>query len=198
MHKIVLYAQHAQWADAFMAPFLEHVYMNNVYLEAGTCVLHAFRTLGFATGFVRRVLINTRNANQGTAAWRRAHETVWLADGYFGLLWAIKGDLDYLGYFLGFPRVTATRPCGLCPCTIHDDMPWTDFRAHAPWIPAQYSKEAYEGLFGGCNALLSLPAVSVLSIAPDYMHVKFLGTDQFLLGSVLYLLIHHLMAGHVL
>ena len=45
------------------------------------------------------------------------------------------------------------------------------------------------------HALLSLPGMSGLNLASDWMHVKYLGCDQYVLASVLYLLTHTLLPG---
>ena len=37
--------------------------------------------------------------------------------------------------------------------------------------------------------------MSVLTIAPDWMHVKHLGTDKYIYGSVLYVLVIWVLAG---
>ena len=51
---------------------------------------------------------------EGTIEWERAHVVVWLADGYYGLLWVFRGDLDFFNIFLNFPKDSAMKPCGLC------------------------------------------------------------------------------------
>jgi hypothetical protein len=58
---------------------------------------------------------------EGTQEYVKAHEVVWLADGFYALLWILKGDLDYMAAFLKFPRVSSTTPCGLCKCTTRMD-----------------------------------------------------------------------------
>ena len=45
------------------------------------------------------------------------------------------------------------------------------------------------------HPLLALIGASVLTVYPDWMHVKYLGTDQYLLGSVLKLMVFHLLPG---
>ena len=134
----------------------------------------------------------------GTVEYRRAHDVVWLADGLFALLWVISGDLDFHAAFMGFPRTTAASPCGLCPCTNREgDMPWSDYRTDPPaeWMQNMWGPEQYADAHPDRHPWLTLPGVTLLSVCIDWMHVKYLGTDQYFLGSVLYLLVFVLMGG---
>ena len=45
--------------------------------------------------------------------------------------------------------------------------------------------------------MLQLPGVSILSFYPDWMHCKSLGIDKILLGSTLWVLVHHVLPGDV-
>ena len=48
---------------------------------------------------------------------------------------------------------------------------------------------------GGSCRLFTIQGVTVYSLHPDWMHAKHLGTDKVLLGSVLYLLVYHVLGG---
>ena len=39
-----------------------------------------------------------------------------LADGFFGVIWGLKGDLKFFHECLGMQCVTAGSPCDWCPC----------------------------------------------------------------------------------
>ena len=41
----------------------------------------------------------------------------------------------------------------------------------------------------------SLPCVTILTVFPDYMHTKFLGTDRFVYGAILFVICYMLLAG---
>eukprot|EP00972_Heterocapsa_arctica_P022609 3327521-Heterocapsa_arctica.AAC.1 len=43
--------------------------------------------------------------------------------------------------------------------------------------------------------LFTLPGVDILSVYPDWMHVKHLGLDKKAYGSVLYALVHYVLDG---
>ena len=45
------------------------------------------------------------------------------------------------------------------------------------------------------NALLELPGLSLLNVMPDLMHVKYLGSDKYVLGSIMYLLVYMILPG---
>ena len=127
---------------------------------------------------------------KGTAEYRLAHETKWLAGGFFGIVWAFRGDMDWNAEFFNLPRHNDATPCGWCPATSGGAMPWSDFRIHpmAAWMRNIYSSRQWLAANPVRHALLTLPGVSILTVTPDLMHIKYLGTDQFVLGSVLYLL----------
>ena len=117
-----------------------------------------------------------------------------LMGGFVCYIWACVGDLDYWTKTLELPNSTSNTPCALCPanCTTH---PWWHFRPDAAWIRAIYT--AVEFIAGGWNkcGLFDCPGVTVYSLYPDWMHVKHLGIDKVLLGSVLWVLVHWVLPG---
>ena len=53
-----------------------------------------------------------------------------LADGFYGCVWAYKGDLEFFGESMGLQNPNAHHPCNLCNADIRDaSRPWTDHRA---------------------------------------------------------------------
>lgn len=57
-----------------------------------------------------------------------------LAEGYFGLLCQLVGDLDYLAKWLQVPRWSNhSKPCCICKCTFKGTMSWLDCRPNSPW-----------------------------------------------------------------
>ena len=109
-------------------------------------------------------------------------------------IWACIGDLDYWVKTLELPNSNSNEPCALCPanCTTH---PWWDFRASASWAACVYTASAWAGLGWNTCGLFKCPGVSVYSLYPDWMHVKHLGIDKVLLGSVLWMLVHWILPG---
>lgn len=120
-----------------------------------------------------------------------------LAQGYFAVLWSIMGDLDYLANVLKLPRFSsASNPCSLCRCTGTGPLTWTDNRATAPWINCCWNFTDWKNWADRSRCpLFDLPGLSVLAVCLDYMHSKYLGLDQYLFGSVLFLLTHAVMGG---
>jgi len=139
-----------------------------------------------------------RAKHEGTVEHYLATVVVWLADGYFGVLWVLQQDLDFAADFLGMPRVSATNPCSFCPAgCAHDNLQWSNFSTDPPadWMQLQYGPDQWKELFPNRRALFSLSSVSVWSIACDWMHTKYLGSDSYLFGTVLWLMVYVLLPG---
>lgn len=108
---------------------------------------------------------------------------------FFGLLWGMEQDLDFLYNEFDFPRYNAVRgPCGICPATRSPGpMPWDDFAADALWTRHIYTEEEFRAQYPNANPMLSCqPGVSHLMLWPDYMHNKHIGTDTYTYGSALH------------
>ena len=112
-----------------------------------------------------------------------------LCGGLRGIVIGISGDLEFFSSWLGFPSSNANHPCPLCPCHKDDMLRWAE---DSMWRTSSYKDAAgwrrsrgnrHGALFHGSNAL------SALSICPDIMHTKFLGSDQYLYVSVIHRLL---------
>ena len=112
-----------------------------------------------------------------------------LCDGFYFVLWALIGDLDYLTKTYLLPNATSNKPCCWCPCN-SDNVPWWDFRIKAKWVQKVWTREAWEVSGWKQCPIFNIPGVSLLSVYPDWMHIKTLGIDKVLLGSTLWVLIH--------
>ena len=136
--------------------------------------------------------------SEGSVEYDMAHNVKFLADGFCAVVWGYIGDLDYFTQFFGFPDTQGAEPCGLCPCTNQEgDVPWSDFRSSphpAVWMTRLF-KHADFIARGRFTPLLQLPGVTCFTLMIDWMHVKYLGTDQYFLGSVLALMTMHIMSG---
>lgn len=112
-----------------------------------------------------------------------------LAGGYFAVLYSILGDLDYFYKTLKLPRYSSAAPCSLCKCTLHGPSTWKDFRLTAPWLQQLWKPLEWAAWANRSKcSLFDIPGVSICSVALDYMHCKYLGCDQYLFGSLLYIL----------
>ena len=107
-----------------------------------------------------------------------------LAGGFSGVLWSVKGDLDYYATSLGLPNPNATSPCVLCKAN-STNTPWTDAKPGAKWLKTVWGNDEWYKSKWATNPVLCLQNVGVLAIAADVMHVKHLGTDQWFCGSML-------------
>lgn len=113
----------------------------------------------------------------------------YLANGYFAIIWALMGDLDYLAKTLHLPRSTSHNPCSLCRCTLNGDTSWKFFAPNASWRNCIWKPLDWIGWSDRSKiGLFSIPGISAVTVGLDYMHNKYLGTDQPQFGSVLYML----------
>ena len=121
----------------------------------------------------------------------------YLADGYFGVLWGIMGDQDYMTKDLGLPRWNAVEnPCPLCLCGRDGEYTWTDFTNTAKWLTRVWTARTWRAWPGRSKCrLFDLPGISVLTICMDYMHAKYLGLDQHQYGSIMYILCYIVLPG---
>lgn len=114
-----------------------------------------------------------------------------LAGGFFLVVWAIKGDLDYLQKGLQLKSYTANQFCEYCPA--HSDeadpsMMWSNFRDDAAWMQRLYTKDQWHGEHPEKHWLFqAFDFLTQHNIEPDELHVMYLGTVQQILGSVLWI-----------
>jgi hypothetical protein len=118
-----------------------------------------------------------------------------LADGFVGVLWAIKGDLEYYAKDLLLPSFRRCI-CAFCPANAdEDDGPnsLTEFRLDkADWYTNLYTNLNWV-LPADHNPLFDILGVTILTISPDLMHCKNMGTDMYIYGSILFLLCYVLL-----
>ena len=121
-----------------------------------------------------------------------------LPDGSFlrGMLFTFKTDLDSQGKDLKMGHISATEGCAHCPATksLHT-RPWYKFnRALAAWLGSVFTNVTWRlqrGHYG--VAIFHLLFTSSLTLGCDTMHIKHLGSDRYLYGSVLWLLIYEML-----
>ena len=116
-----------------------------------------------------------------------------LCEGLRGIVIGVSGDLEFFSSWLGFPHSSGNNPCPLCPCHKDEMLQWsedsswrrTTYKNAANWRRARGSRHG--ALFHGPHGL------SALNVCPDIMHTKFLGTDQYVYGSVIHILTYRLL-----
>eukprot|EP00969_Alexandrium_andersonii_P245400 10845419-Alexandrium_andersonii.AAC.1 len=80
-----------------------------------------------------------------------------LAGGYYGVLWTIKGDLEFYNQELSLPNFNSHQPCCLCRANT-TDRPWTDFRQdQARWLETVWPQPAWLAAHPHRHPLFTLP-----------------------------------------
>ena len=120
-----------------------------------------------------------------------------LAGGYYGVLWGLIGDLDYFHQILKLPHFLRAKDfCPLCKASQKGEMTWCNFRANAPWRQTCWASHEWRSWSGrSTSSFFSLSYTSCLTVSLDYMHVKYLGCDQYQFGAVLELLTTTILGG---
>ena len=107
-----------------------------------------------------------------------------LAGGYFACVWALTGDQDYKRDCLQLANVSSGKPCTHCPANT-STCPWYDFRPTAVWASKIYTLLAWlQTEWTKCSIFLT-KGVSNMSVYPDWMHDKNLGTDKVVCSLVI-------------
>ena len=128
---------------------------------------------------------------------RRAGTNLCGDDGFFGVLWGLKQDLEHLVSEFGWKdyRRLDTGPCGFCPCDVNT-FPWKDFRlAKSLWIPRAYDIRTWLASWRNKHCIFDLSGVTLFTVIVDMLHVKYLGTDMYFNASVLWLLCFKVLPG---
>ena len=117
--------------------------------------------------------------------------------GHFAVLFSLQGDLDYFASVLNLPRSTsASGPCALCRATKVGPCSWQDFRTSAAWRSSVWKASDWRSWSERSSCpLLQLPATSCWTVAFDWLHIKYLGLDQFLYGSIIYMIVFYILPG---
>ena len=122
-----------------------------------------------------------------------------LAQGLRCAVWSIKGDLDFFAKTLKLQHYNSNSMCDLCPANRGPDrsMMYNNFSSDAAWMTRLRSTAEWKALYPGGtpHPIFTLVGVNHHSLEPDELHLMYLGTVQYFLGSVLYLLVFRLMSG---
>ena len=106
-------------------------------------------------------------------------------------MWIIRFDLEWGRDFLDLATYTGNeRPFNLCR---GNDLthPWTDCRKeYATWLETMWTNAAFEAAYPDRHILFRhVPGAKILMYIPDVLHCKYLGSDQYMLASVLVFMI---------
>lgn len=95
-----------------------------------------------------------------------------MADGWCGSVWVVAGDHDYKRDCLELANVNAGECCSHCPAS-NKKVPWFHFSAGAKWVKAIFTERMLL-----CVLFQNMVGLGILSVYPDWMHDKHLGTDK--------------------
>ena len=100
---------------------------------------------------------------------------------YFGVVWALKHDLEHQTKEYSLPDFNAVKFCALCPCvtTIVSDLVATNFRLTAAWMQSLYTKEDWKDHPNNTHLIVRLDGVTILNVMVDAMHCLHLGVAQY-------------------
>ena len=134
------------------------------------------------------------NGNLFTTGWRKLKALTPLAGDFFGILWITRADLDFLVKEYGLANWKKSL-CILCRAN-GSTTPWTASTLDAGWIGEMWTNETYAHAFPNRHRLFRhVPGVGIRSYIPDVLHCKYLGSDAYFLGSLIWYLISSVMPG---
>lgn len=114
-----------------------------------------------------------------------------ICGGWKAALVSVQGDLDFFAASLGLPRWSLKDGgCPLCKCKSTGLLTWKKFSpwqhiAEMEWKPAQWL--SWPGR-SQCPLFQAI-GVTACSVSMDWLHVKYLGNDQYVYASVFHLLV---------
>jgi hypothetical protein len=117
-----------------------------------------------------------------------------LADGFFGILWKLRGDQDWMQVQFHVQSPSENLPCALCRGSSSGPNRWTDCRyPGSGWLGEIWDRASHRAHFGDRLHRLFrvLPGFNITNYLADLLHCKWLGADQYFQGGVLALLTHH-------
>ena len=116
----------------------------------------------------------------GTFEHHLHHTVKWLANKYYGRVWIIRGDLEYLAQRLKLSAHNALNPCSLCQADkVDSNRPWTHFNIDSAAMQSIYTNAEWYAKLTDRMCLFWVPGVGIASVIPYTMHCKHLGTDVY-------------------
>ena len=117
-----------------------------------------------------------------------------LANGMRCIIFAIKGDLDFFAKTLGLRSYNADFMCELCPAhrnAAERSMLYNNFSGDARWKGKLFNYTEWLSIHNGSvpHPIFQVLGVTHYCIEPDELHIVYMGTAQYMLGSVLWLLV---------
>lgn len=119
-----------------------------------------------------------------------------LCGGFFLVPWSLKGDLDYFAKGLGLRHYQAKEFCEFCPANESDDvgMRWNNFRLDASWKRQLFTVSQWRAVHPELHWIFKkFEFVTLHNVEPDELHIMYLGTVAYMLGSVMWVLCYIVM-----
>ena len=90
----------------------------------------------------------------------------------------------------------ASNFCPLCQATTVGENTWCNFRPDAPWRQTLWQSHTWRAWQGRSRSpFFSLSYTSALTVCLDYLHCKYLGSDQYQFGAVFEVLVRFVLPG---
>ena len=107
-----------------------------------------------------------------------------------------RGDLEWKRDFLGLQNYNlANEPCNSCRAN-SSTRNWRNFNRDSPAMATTWTTEAWRhAKHPPKNPLFLSAFMSILVVLPDWMHTMHLGVYQYMLSSVLWLLVFDVLGG---
>jgi hypothetical protein len=121
-----------------------------------------------------------------------------LAGGYFCVPWLLKGDLDYFAKCLGLKHYARDDFCEFCTAskTTSKDFWPNSFLPTAKWKSELLTAKEWRATTAEKHWIFQcFPFLSHLNVTPDELHIYHLGVSQYILGSLLWLLVYRILPG---
>jgi hypothetical protein len=115
-----------------------------------------------------------------------------LAGGWRGCLWALCQDLEALAEELGLKSSSQVSPCNWCEAN-ESTMHWNNCDPDAKWRTTVWTGRKWLAKMRPTNEVFQLQGVTISTCAPDWMHNKHIGTDQYMYASVMKYTIDYVM-----
>ena len=177
--------------------------------EALRCTVHEHDTYRIFSGFLKKSYdclwlgewpdrdMNGNLYARHSIGWKRHNIMKRLAGPYFAIPWNLAADLDFHTKFYGAPSHSSATPCFCCPVGQKGSaLPLNDFRSAppAPWMN-QIRNTEYFRRHPSAHPLLNWGPITMLNLTLDWMHCKYLGSDKYLYGGVLHVIMYKLLTG---
>jgi hypothetical protein len=114
-----------------------------------------------------------------------------LADGFFLVIWGVKGDLDFYAKGLFLRHYARNEFCEFCPATTHGEygMTWNNFNKNATWKSKIFTKTEWHAIHPHKHWLFdTFDFLTQHNLEPYPLHILWLGVVPLMLGNVLWVL----------